>query len=362
MDNNLPKYQNLKNYIIEHIRSSNLHYNDPISSEVELMKQFDLSRHTVRRAISDLVNEGWLYKQQGKGTFVSDPLANQSGHGKLVGVITTYINDYIFPEIIGGIEEELSSKGYTIVLGNTNNNSEKERVILTNMMNNNLSGLIIEPTKSVFPNHNKDLYDQIQSRGIPILFIHATYQNIEASYIIEDDVLAGYMATKYLIDQGHTKLAGIFKQDDMQGHGRYEGFLKAHREASLNVEEGDILWYTTENKDSIISEQNRVNLLEVLKGKTSVVVYNDQIAVKLLAVIEPLGISVPKNLSIISFDNANIAETSNVKLTTLAHPKAKLGREAARSLVELLSNSTKHIQQVMTPELVIRDSVKNLNK
>ncbi len=69
--NSKPKYQVVKENIIAHIRSNDLKYNDPIDSEMDLMEQYDVSRHTIRRAIADLVNEGWLYKQQGKGTFVA---------------------------------------------------------------------------------------------------------------------------------------------------------------------------------------------------------------------------------------------------------------------------------------------------
>lgn len=358
MSDNKPKYEILKEYIINHIKNNDLHYNDAISSEAELMAKFDISRHTVRRGISDLVNEGWLYKHQGKGTFVSDPEANRSGHGKLVGVITTYINDYIFPEIIAGAEKAFSDKGYSIILGNTNNNVEKERVILTNMLNNNLAGLIIEPTKSVFPNHNKELFEQILKRGIPVLFIHATYQNVDSSYIVEDDVLAGYMAASYLIEKGHKKIGGIFKQDDMQGHGRYEGYLKALREASITTTDDDVLWYTTETKDLIIQENNKA-LRELTKKSTAVVVYNDQVASRLINIFEEMNLTVPEDISVISFDNANVAE--NVGLTTLAHPKERLGLEAANNLIRLMNNEKSKVEKAMKPQLVVRKSVKELH-
>jgi GntR family transcriptional regulator of arabinose operon len=358
--NNKPKYQVLKEYIVNHIQNNNLHYNDPIKSEIELMNQFDISRHTVRRAISDLVNEGWLYKQQGKGTFVSDPKANQTGHGKLVGVITTYINDYIFPEIITGIEEAFSEKGYSILLGNTNNNIDKERMILTNMLNSNLAGLIIEPTKSVFPNHNKDLFEKIAKRGIPVLFIHATYQNVPANYIVEDDVLAGYKAAKYLIDNGHTKIGGIFKQDDMQGHGRYEGYLNAFREAKLQINNRHILWYTTESRDILINTRNSTVLKQLTEDVSALVVYNDQTANNLVQVFDEIGISIPNKVSIVSFDNANIAENGKVKLTTIAHPKEKLGKVAAKSLINLMNNAVSVVKESIKPDLVIRESVRTI--
>ncbi len=207
-----PKYQTVKNFIIEFIRNGELKYNDRVFSEHELMERLSVSRHTVRKAIDDLVNEGWLYKQQGKGTFVSDPQADESGHGKMVGIVTTYFNDYIFPEIISGIDDELSERGYSILLGSTNNRSDRERTVLTNMLNSQLAGLIIEPTRSVYPNHNVDLLQQFRDRGVPILYIHGSYSNFPSSYVVEDDEEAGRLATEHLISLGHTDIGAIFKK------------------------------------------------------------------------------------------------------------------------------------------------------
>ncbi len=351
------KYELIKEYIIDHIKNNNLHYNDPIDSEAELMERFQVSRHTVRRGISDLVNEGWLYKQQGKGTFVSDPRANMVSRGKMVGVITTYINDYIFPDIISGAEAEFSEHGYSMILGNTNNNVEKERLILSNMLNNNLAGLLVEPTKSVFPNYNKDLYDQLKSNGVPVLFIHGAYQNVEANYIMEDDKTAGEIATDHLIQAGHKKIAGIFKQDDMQGHNRYEGFMQAKRRFGLEIKDDHVLWYTTESKEDLFKDLEKTKKL--LDENTSIVVYNDQIATELLSVAAGIGKRVPEDFSIVSFDNSNLAVIND--LTSVAHPKKELGISAAKSLLAMMQDKKSKINVVMKPELVVRSSVNTKN-
>ncbi len=355
---NEPKYKQVKEHIIGYITQNSLNYNDPIKSEIELMKEFGVSRHTIRKAIGDLVNEGWLYKQQGRGTFVANTKQQAPGKGKLIGLITTYIKDYIFPEIISGIEGVLSDQGYSIIIGNTNNDIEKERAILKNMLKHNLSGLIVEPTKSIFPNHNDDLFKKLQSQGVPILFIHATYQNVTASYIVEDDQKAGYLATKYLIEQGHGRIAGIFKQDDMQGHGRYSGYLKALREAELDPLEGDVLWYTTENKKQVVDMTNVEAIQQLIKGRTGVVCYNEQISIGLIQLLSQLGKNVPKDLSLVSFDNSNMADAGEVKLTTIAHPKGRLGEKAAYQLLKLIRQEESMIHDVIEPELIIRDSVR----
>lgn len=358
---NEPKYKQLIDYIIQYIKNGDLKPHDRIFTELELMDKFKISRHTVRKAFDHLVNEGWLYKVQGKGTFVSYPSDHFKGDGKLIAVVTTYLGDYIFPDIIEGIENVLTQNEYSIILGNTDNKIEKERVVLKNLLSNNLQGLITEPTKSVFSNPNKDIYQQFINRGIPIIFINGYYEDMESSYIIEDDIHAGYIATKHLVMEGHKKIGGIFKSDDMQGHRRYQGFVKCLREFNIEIPEKSVIWYSTEDRDDFFNDQDYIKiLLRRLNSSSAVVCYNDQIAVRLLEILKNNGIRVPDDCSIVSFDNSNIAHTAEVKLTTVAHPKAALGERAAHALLELIKDKGLLIQEKMQPKLIVRESTKKI--
>ncbi len=352
-----PKYVQLKEYIKEFIHNGHLKQDDKVFSEYELTEQFGVSRHTVRKAISDLTNEGWLYTVQGKGTFVADPTAYLNQPTKSIGVVTTYLKDYIFPEIIHGIDKVLVEHGYNIILGTTNNQVEREKICLTNMLGSNLSGLIIEPTKSALPNPNAELLEEFNKRNIPVLFIHGYYQNYEASYIIEDDIYAGYIATKHLIELGHTKIAGIFKSDDIQGHGRYQGFVKAHREKDISITETAIQWYTTEDLKNLFQDTGYGEMIQKRIGNcSSLVCYNDQVALRLLELLKSKDLQVPNQLSIVSFDNSRLAQMTDINLTSVAHPKTELGIKAAQALLVMLNNSAYSIQEMIKPELIVRDS------
>ena len=261
---------------------------------------------------------------QGSGTFVADPNADQKLTGKMIGVITTYFKDYIFPEILSGIDDVVSEEGYSLLLGTTKNNSARERVVLNNMLNNQLAGLIVEPTKSVYPNHNLDLYEAFRDRGIPVVYIHATYRGFPASYVVEDDVHAGYIATKHLLDLGHKHILGIFKQDDMQGHGRYQGYVKAFEEAEMTATEELVKWYTTEEAKSITSEENLESWLKAHNKATAFICYNDQIAMGLIEGLRAMEVHVPRDYSVVSFDNAHVADKIEPGLTTVAHPRGSL--------------------------------------
>lgn len=355
-----PKYEQVKTYLKDYIQQEQLKYGDSMPTESDLMQMFEVSRHTIRRALSDLVNQGWLYTMQGSGSFVADPEADINLSGKMVGVITTYFKDYIFPDILSGMDDVFSEEGYSILLGTTKNNSAKERVVLNNMLNNQLAGLIVEPTKSVYPNQNIQLYETFRNRGIPVLFIHASYRGFDASYVIEDDEYAGYIATKHLLDLGHKRILGIFKQDDMQGHGRYQGYLKAFEEAELAVDMSLIKWFTTEERKSIVSEEQVIKWLAIHKGITAFICYNDQIAIQLLDTFKSMGVHVPRSYSLVSFDNSNLSNKLETKLTTVAHPKARLGEKAGEVMLKLMKDPAIHIEEVMQPELIIRDTTRKL--
>lgn len=354
-----PKYQQLKDYIIETIKSSELSAGDKIDSENVLAERFDISRHTIRQAIGELVNEGWLYRVQGKGTFVNRRPDEKPRNSRIIGVITTYLNDYIFPSIIRGIYNTLSENAYNIVLGCTYNQHEKERACLENLLSQDIAGLIVEPTKSALPNPNIELYKKFSRLSIPILFIHGCYRDLDYSYIVEDDAAAGCIATKHLIDLGHKKIAGIFKMDDIQGHYRFSGFQKAHIESGLQISDSRILWFGTDEIETKFSSTGDY-LKDLLSQCTAVVCYNDQIALKVMDAVRGNNLSIPEDISIVSFDDSQLAQVSEVKLTTVAHPKEKLGIEAAKAIINMIERTQDYYDVKMQPELIIRGSTKKM--
>ncbi len=349
-----PKYRILQEYLTDLITSEKLNHGSKIPSENELTEQFQISRHTVRKAIGELVAEGWLVSSQGKGTFVRDARRNRKS--RIIGVVTTYLSDYIFPSIIRGIDEVLSRSCYSFVLGHTDNQFEREKTCLTNLLQQNIDGLIAETTKSALPNPNLELYRAFEKKGVPILFMHGSYKGFHASSIYEDDTLAGYLATRHLIDLGHEKIGGVFKMDDIQGHARYEGFLKAYREAGLTISDRRIIWFDTQDVQFKLGKPPNAYIESFLSDCTGIVCYNDQVSLGIIDIARMKGISIPGRLSMVSFDDSDLAVASEVKLTTVAHPKEKLGMEAAELMIKMINQPGRTFDVKMKPQLVIRSS------
>ncbi|BBI31724.1 GntR family transcriptional regulator [Cohnella abietis] len=361
MNSQSPKYLQLKEEILSWLASGRYRPGDKLPSENELAEQYSLSRQTVRQSIGELVQEGWIAREQGKGTFVSKQSAerrNASGN-RTVGVITTSISDYIFPSIVRGVESALKDKGYRLLLSSTDNRKERERESLEMMLSHSVCGLIVEPTKSAEGNPNFDNYLAIEDHGIPMLMINETYSDLDCQSVRVDDDAGGLMAANYMLELGHRQLAGFFKTDDYQGVRRMKGFIRACREHNLASEESTIVRYSTEDK----GERPQAMLRELLQSDTpptAIVCYNDQLAVSLLDTIRELGLRVPEDLSIIGYDDSFLATATETKLTTIEHPKSALGERAANLLIMQLEKGQAPTskESLYPPKLIIRQSTR----
>lgn len=358
----ISKYQAIADDLREKIIQQDYPLNSAIPSELLLQKQYGVSRHTVRQAINLLVNEGFLRTEKGSGTYV-DSAYKQSAvkkikENKTIGVIITYLSDYIFPSIIRGLEKTLREHGYSLLLASTNNNQQQEKECLEKMLDYGVQGLIIEPTKSNQYNPNIALYVKLREKKIPMVMINASYEELALPALCVDDVKAGFLATELLIQEGHQQLLFIAKTDDLQGKYRLKGFIKACETYDILFAAEDIITYTTETRKTIY-QQVLIRLSQT--SISGIVCYNDQIASRLLDVLEENQFQVPQDISLVGNDNASLSKIGKVKLTTLEHPKEKMGVDAANWLIKTIETQEEQPNVLYEPKLIKRDSTRKLN-
>jgi len=346
----------LKEYIKEAIRRGDIAPGARLPSENLLVRQFGVSRHTARQAMMDLAKEGVVYRQQGKGTFCSHP--KMAGRGK-IAVLTTYLSDYIFPGIIRGVEEVVTAAGYGLILANTNNHKAKEAQCVVSLIKDQIAGLIVEPTKSAEKNVNLAYYKELERRSIPYIMVNAAYPDLDSAYVVMDDEGGGYVVTNYLLRLGHRRIAGIFKMDDLQGIHRRRGFIRALAEYGM-VAEADLLGGYGTGQWRAEPYQFARRILQGARRPSAIVCYNDQIALQVLDAVRDQGLRVPDDVSLTGYDDSALAVASEVKLTTVRHPKAEMGRRAAAVLLDMMDGRGKQTRFVYRPELVLRSSCRRV--
>lgn len=350
------KYAALCSDLREQIQQGIFGSGDKLPSEGTLSERYACSRQTVRQALNVLEHEGLIVRRRGSGTYVAG-LWEKKQQTHRIGVITTYITDYIFPFIIKGIEETAAKSGYHLVFGATKNRVENEKRLLRAFLSDGIDGLIVEGTKSALPNPNLELYHELERAGLPVVFLNGNYRELKTSICVRtDDRKCGADAAAYLFRCGCRKLGGIFKSDDIQGHDRYAGFAKAVLQNGGTLFDDALFWYTTGDYETLFSTENLTRLLSALRQCDGVVCYNDQAAYDLLMVLLSHGISVPGQLAVIGVDHAGVSEYAPVKLTTFEHPKEKMGIAAAEKLLRMIETGEREKSEQFVMPLVPRES------
>lgn len=352
-------YRAVIDWIRKEIANGHLKNGDRLPSEKELCDQFALSRQTIRHATGELEKEGLLTRVRGSGTYVgSAGLPPRTAKNKNIAVVSTYVDSYIFPPTIRGIESVLARAGYSVQLSFTDDLVTREKMILENLLEkDSIDGLIIEPSKSALPNPNLDLYRRLLKKNIPILFFNAEYRELELPCVRMDDVQAARSATDILIQAGHRKLFAILHLEDEQGRLRYQGFCQAILEAGLSTDEQGFFWLDNIGFRKLYDTADA--LFERLQGHTGVLCYNDEVAFRLIQLALRRGLRVPEDFSVVSIDNSNLADICPVPFTSCDHPKEQLGIRAAENLLRMIENPAFDGSYLFSVSPVYRDSVRS---
>ena len=296
---------------------------------------------------------------RGSGTYVRDARVLNLEKRNRIAVVTTYVDSYIFPKTIQGIEKVLFEKGYSVQIAFTNNTVDRERNVLEDIISReDVAGVIIEGTKSGLPNPNMGLYKKLQEKKIPIVFINTFYPEIAAPHVSLNDVEAAETAVNYLLSKGHTQIGTIMKLDDGQGRLRYLGYVQALGAAGLPISDSKIVWIDTDDFKQLSLCMDKI--MARAANCTALLCYNDQVAFQLINLLKERNVRVPEDLSVISIDDSDLARMCEVPMTSLPHPKEKLGAKAAENLIEMIHNYKYDGTYEYSTRVVERESTKAL--
>ncbi|MDY0094103.1 MAG: GntR family transcriptional regulator [Candidatus Vecturithrix sp.] len=360
-----PKYLQLKEILKHHLRDERYRADQKIPSESELMAQFHVSRSTIRQTLSELVKEGILYKKQGLGSFFSgNPRGNQT-RSYLIGVIVPGLSFYIYPQIIQGINDIVHQKRYNIVLGSSDTDPKKEPACLEQLLEKNIDGLLFEP--SIGPQQFLDskTYHLLQALTIPVVFMDWALAASEVSYVSLDDVEGGFRATSYLIETGHRHIAYVYPNTHVPGIQRYQGYRKAlaahgiEYDPRLTKTNITLNWRDTNHGYLLMKELIALGT----NRPTAVFFFNDETALQAYAAIREAGLKIPDDMSVMGFDDSDLAVLAETPLTTMIHPKYQIGKWAAEILCDQIEHQGRNTpqQMILHPGIAVRNSVKKLS-
>lgn len=351
------RYKEIKNLIFDQIIHMKPH--DKIPSRIVLCNKYMVTRTTVDRAISELIGEGHLYSVDGSGTYVSDLAVNETSLKKNViniGVLLPNIMHDTYPGILRGVEDVAESQGINVVICNTDNDSEKQLSYEKRLLNSKVSGMIIIPASN--ENQNFALYQVLQQEHIPFVFCNRDVAGIDKPLITSNDFYGGFLATKHLISCGYKKIAYLSAMRYKASIDRYHGYLAAHWESGIPVDEKLVSLSNQRISSSDIAYAQMNTLLNMRDDVDGVFCFNDQIACGAITAIKEHGLQISDDVGLIGYDNTSICEMMPVKLTSMSYRNYEIGSNAAQNLIKLIQDSDAQVERltIFRPEIVIRNS------
>ncbi|MEA4888978.1 MAG: GntR family transcriptional regulator [Clostridiaceae bacterium] len=333
-----PKYLEVQSYLLDQIQRGLLLPGQKAPSENELAALFHISRLTARHALTLLVQNGLLQRQQGRGTFICDRC-------RRIGVCMTYVDSYIFPDILRGIDAALRQNQLALVLMSSNNETAQEQDALTHLLDQGLDGLIWEPARSALRPENDEILAKVRQSRLPTVLINSQLPFPEAGQVLTADASGMALLINYLAGLGHRRFAGLFCRDLIQGHRRKDGFLTALKRRGFDPRDAVLMDFDSRDLTAGFPELVRELAVKIQKsGSTALCCYNDQVAFHCYQELTHLGLSIPGDLSLTGFDAVELLSRGSDPagllkgLTTVTHPGARLGREAANMLVHLMQD------------------------
>lgn len=370
---NIPKYYQLKQIILKGITNGEYPLNAKLPTEKELMNKYNVSYITVYKAKLELMKEGFIYAIQGKGAFVSDR-ANKGEQqqkmisGKRLSFMSSFsTDDPFFHRILTGIVNSAQSAGYKVEVNNSNYDAVTENNLLSNHIQEPPSGLII--SISMFKGHNHII--QLSKMGVPVVLVFDDIKGYGFDWIGANQTKSVKKVVKYLIDKGHKRIAYLgnvlVPPEEEVRHEAYKIALKQNRikyDENLYISKGNIITPDQDGGYSMMS----CFLENGSRDFTAVVAWNDKMAVGAYKALKEKGLNVPGDVSLIGFDNLEIAANNEVPLTTVDNNAVEVGEKAVELLIRRIEEKSSGSLVNAGPEkiqvrtkLVIRDSVKDIS-
>lgn len=274
----------------------------------------------------------------------------------LIGIIIPDVAQRFYSNLLSGIEEVTSKCDYNILICNINDNLEKELNYLNILKTMRVDGIIIMHEK-----FSPEIENILKGMNVPIVLSSVKTRNLNALSIIIDDFKASYEAVEYLIKLGHKRIAmiGGDLSDITTGKNRYAGYRQALMDH--NVEYAEELFRIGNFK--MLDGYRAMN--EILENSeetpTAVFVVSDEMAIGAINCIVDHGLKVPDDISVIGFDDIDLASAIKPKLTTIHQPIKEIGKVSAELLIEQLNGRRINVKEcIIDYELVIRDSCRPL--
>jgi DNA-binding LacI/PurR family transcriptional regulator len=322
----------------------------------DLAKQLNLSTATISRALSrpeivapetrmrvlDAVRRSG-YQMHG----IARSLRTQST--QTIGIVVSDICNPFFSSIVKAVEDVARTNGYTVLICNADEDGRNEEGALRLFIERQVSGVI-----RCSAGANPSLLKVVHQKSIPIIDLDRQSGLPNIDTVVVDNELGACLATRHLVELGHKRIAIVSGPQHLSnGRDRLEGFRKTLKAAHIPLPEHYIEFGDFREASGY---QAAVRLLSLPDRPSAIFVANNEMMAGTLTAVRQRKIDVPRDLSLVSFDDARWAQYLEPPLTVVSQPAELMGQKAAQLLLARLHGSTTVQSVVFKPELIVRRS------
>lgn len=351
------KYQITKQKLIEYTRE--LPEGTPLPNRNELARRCGVARVTLERAISELIGEGILVSEDGRGTYAAK-MSEQTSDGTrdngywalLVYCVTKGAN----PSIVRGVEDFTNAHDRNLIVCNTDNDPVKEAEYLKKLCKKNIGGIILIPnTHSIT---DGEALRALEEKGIPVVTCSRRVPGYDFPGTFQNFFQSGFMATQHLLQMGCRRIAYFATSRYSTIEDRLQGYMAALSQHNFQNPEdkaeepiglSDITGDIGELFEDFLVHNPQTDGIYVL---------NDRLAVILYPVLKGMKRLPGRDIRIVASDASEFCGSFSVPLSTVDFPTYQMGCSAAEQLFRLiqgeLENQDKHV--VLSCELHARAS------
>lgn len=276
-----------------------------------------------------------------------------SSRSNSVGILVSELHGYFYSSMLGGIEAELRRAGKHVIIAAGHSKEAEEVDGIEFLINRSCDALILH-VEAV----SDDYLIQLSQSDTPFVLINRYVEAIESNCIVLNNEQGGYLATKAMLSSGHKQLAYIsgplWKRDAQD---RLNGHKRALAEFGLQFNQQ--LFFEGNYLESGGGEGMQ-HLLSTQLPFTALVCANDEMASGAMSVSRAEGIDLPKDLSIVGYDNVVFARHLYPKLSTVEYPIREMGQMAARWVLKNFYENNISVQHLFEPKFISRDSIFHL--
>jgi DNA-binding LacI/PurR family transcriptional regulator len=342
----VPAHVQVRDRLLDLIQNGDLVPGQKLPPEPDIATMLGVSRMTANKSILALVADGYLVREKGRGTFVSQRLA--PGLTRCAVAIredpSGALEDYYFGALYWGVHSTLAAQGVGVEVVRLN------------------SGLGDSPTKDtglIAINPSEESLDELLAYargGAPVVILGASWSDYGLSTVDSDNLLGAALAVNHLADLGHRRILflGACPQDSNTVD-RVRGFQTAMKARLLPVGEESLLVVDEALGFDAAIEEDLFRRIAQPDGPTAVFAAGSRLAMQLLAGAQKRGLSVPQDLSIVGYDDPDFLSLAYPPITTVRQPLSDMAAAACAVLLgRLETRDPRPAKRLLDPELIVR--------